>query len=115
MRPITGKENEFEASQNSSADPVGTWFAPAVIQPNNFVYKSLSSWSYNIAVGCSHGCQFCYVPSAATIKQSHSLAKYGVRDPDLEWGRCSTSTLGRKEIFDFPSGRRANATFAAES
>jgi DNA repair photolyase len=66
---------------------VGTWFAPALIQPNNFVYKSLSSWSYNIAVGCSHACRFCYVPDAATIKQSRSLAKYGVADPDAEWGR----------------------------
>jgi DNA repair photolyase len=68
-------------------DSVGVWFSPAVIQPNNFVYKSLSSWSFNIAVGCSHGCQFCYVPSAATIKQGHSLAKYDVHDPDLEWGQ----------------------------
>ncbi|HYY28965.1 MAG TPA: hypothetical protein VE860_13520 [Chthoniobacterales bacterium] len=87
MRPGAPEENKFEATQNSFADPVGTWFAPAIIQPNNFVYKSLSSWSFNIAVGCSHGCQFCYVPSTATIKQSHSLAKYGVRDPDLEWGK----------------------------
>ena len=69
------------------AGRVGTWFAPAVIQPNNFVYKSLSSWSFNIAIGCSHACRFCYVPSAATIKQGQNLARYGVNDPDLEWGQ----------------------------
>lgn len=66
--------------------PVGTWFSPAVIQPNNFIYKSLSSWSFNTAVGCTHACRFCYVPSVATIKQTPHLKKYGVKDPDQEWG-----------------------------
>ncbi len=65
---------------------VGFWSSPAVIAPNNFVYKSLSNWAFNVAVGCSHGCSFCYVPSAATIKQAVRLAEYGVRDPDVEWG-----------------------------
>ena len=67
-------------------DRVGYWFAPAVIQPNNFVHKSLSNWSFNIAVGCSHACKFCYVPSASTIKQGPKLREYGVQDADLEWG-----------------------------
>jgi DNA repair photolyase len=75
-----------EIVMSANKSPIGVWFAPAVIQPNHFVNKSLSSWSYNIAVGCSHGCRFCYVPKAATIKQSHSLAGYGVADPDAEWG-----------------------------
>src|SRR5918996_1165947 len=69
-----------------SDGPVNLWHAPAVIAPNNFVYKSLSNWSFNIAVGCSHACLFCYVPSAATIKQGRKLAEYGVVDPDAEWG-----------------------------
>lgn len=62
------------------------WHAPAVIAPNNFVFKSLSNWAFNIAVGCCHACRFCYVPSAATIKQGPQLARYGVTDPDAEWG-----------------------------
>ncbi len=62
------------------------WHAPAVIAENNFVYKSLSNWAFNVAVGCSHACRFCYVPSAATIKQGAKLAEYGVKDPDAEWG-----------------------------
>jgi DNA repair photolyase len=66
---------------------VGEWFVPAIIQPNNFVYKSLSNWSFNTAVGCSHGCRFCYVPSASTIKQAPNLVQYGVKDPDAEWGQ----------------------------
>src|SRR5207302_2195443 len=65
---------------------VGLWSSPAVIAPNNFVYKSLSNWAFNIAVGCTHACRFCYVPSAATIKQGPRLAEFGVKDPDAEWG-----------------------------
>ena len=66
--------------------PVGMWFSPAVIAPNNFVFKSLSNWAFNVAVGCSHACRFCYVPSAATIKQGPKLAEYGISDPDTQWG-----------------------------
>jgi DNA repair photolyase len=66
--------------------PVDFWSTPAVIAPNNFVYKSLSNWSFNTAIGCSHACRFCYVPSAATIKQGPKLSEYGVKDPDAEWG-----------------------------
>ena len=79
--------NDQTALHSSDSDvPVDFWHAPAVIAPNNFVYKSLSNWSFNIAVGCSHACLFCYVPSAATIKQGRRLAEYGVTDPDAEWG-----------------------------
>ena len=67
-------------------EPVDVWHAPALIAPNNFVFKSLSNWALNIAIGCSHACRFCYVPSAATIKQGPQLALYGVSDPDAEWG-----------------------------
>ena len=66
--------------------PVDFWHAPAVIAENHFVYKSLSNWAFNVAVGCSHACRFCYVPSTATIKQGPKLAEYGVKDPDAEWG-----------------------------
>jgi len=67
-------------------EPVGLWSHPAVITANNFVHKSLSNWSLNIAIGCSHGCRFCYVPSSSTIKQADRLKEYGVQDPDAEWG-----------------------------
>src|SRR5438876_10494851 len=77
----------FRGERTGVADNrVGLWTSPAVIAPNNFVYKSLSDWAFNIAVGCSHACRFCYVPSAATIKQGPKLAEYGVADPDAEWG-----------------------------
>src|ERR1039458_443808 len=74
------------ARSKPKKSPVDFWHAPAVIAENNFIYKSLSNWAFNVAVGCSHACRFCYVPSAATIKQGPKLAEYGVKDPDAEWG-----------------------------
>lgn len=62
------------------------WHRPAVIAPNNFIYKSLSNWSYNIAVGCEHGCRWCYVPATSTNKMAAILATHGVDDPDEQWG-----------------------------
>lgn len=65
---------------------VDMWNAPALIARNNFVHKSLSSWAFNIAIGCSHACRFCYVPSASTIKMEAKLVSHGVKDADKEWG-----------------------------
>jgi DNA repair photolyase len=70
----------------------GDWKAPATITPNNFVYKSLSNWALNVAVGCRHGCGFCFVPKVSTIKLLGSpdapgpLAALGVKDADQQWG-----------------------------
>lgn len=66
--------------------PLGFWNHSVVVQPNNFVYKSLSNWAVNIAVGCGHACRFCYVPSASTNKLKPQLSKLGVADPDADWG-----------------------------
>src|ERR1022692_1145930 len=93
-------------------DPVGLWRAPALIAPNNFIYKSLSNWSFNIAVGCSHACRFCYVPSAATIKQGPQLKDHGVADPDAEWGDyVLLRTWDEEKISDFiaPGGKHASS------
>lgn len=71
---------------------IGNWKAPATITPNNFVYKSLSNWALNVAVGCRHGCGFCYVPKVSTIKLMGNsdapgpLKKLGVTDADQQWG-----------------------------
>jgi DNA repair photolyase len=86
-RPIQRRPPVIRHLPRPRADNrIGMWHAPAVIAENNFVYKSLSNWAFNIAVGCAHACRFCYVPSAATIKQGAKLAEYGVKDPDAEWG-----------------------------
>lgn len=65
---------------------VDFWSQPVTINPNNFKYKSLSSWGLNIAMGCNHGCRFCYVPQTSANKQENQLLEYGVTDPDAQWG-----------------------------
>ena len=68
-------------------DKVDFWTRPATVERNNFKFKSLSCWSYNIAIGCEHGCRFCYVPEVSTVKLGAKLNnEYGVTDPDAEWG-----------------------------
>src|SRR5262245_4597982 len=92
---IVAVEPNFSRTRETSSinvspvrrDSVGMWSAPAVIAEHHFVYKGLSNWSFNTAIGCSHACRFCYVPSAATIKQAPKLREYGVEDPDTEWGQ----------------------------
>jgi DNA repair photolyase len=68
----------------------------ATIEDNNFKFKSLSSWAYNIALGCRHGCRFCYVPETQragpgkekenTGPVATTLRAHGILDADAEWG-----------------------------
>jgi DNA repair photolyase len=80
-------------------EPFDFWHQPAVISPNKFKYKSLSNWAFNISVGCSHACRFCYVPDAATNWQAPELVKYGVNDPDEQWGAYSLLRPWNEEKF----------------
>lgn len=57
--------------------PIGEQSKTAEIQPNNFQFKSLSNWAFNPVFGCLHGCSFCYVPSAATIKAEQRFENQG--------------------------------------
>src|SRR5436853_2406426 len=86
VETLSRKSGAIVANAAPSSAIADYWTSPAVISPNNFVYKSLSNWAFNIAVGCSHACRFCYVPSAATIKMTSRLTAHGVTDPDHEWG-----------------------------
>jgi DNA repair photolyase len=99
ITPIKSAQNETEPNLEigtisnlsrqipEEGSPIGFWPHAAVIAPNNFVHKSLSSWAFNVAVGCSHGCSFCFVPSTSTNKQGPKLAHFGVTNPDLQWGK----------------------------
>ena len=69
------------------SDKVDFWSRNATIERNRFKFKSLSCWSYNIAVGCEHACRFCYVPEVSARKMGAKLLKdHGVKDADAEWG-----------------------------
>ena len=85
------------------------WKNPAVIAPNNFKFKSLSSWSFNPAVGCAHACRFCYVPEVSTNKLAPNLEKLGVTDPDAQWGEYVFPRRWDEGAF-MASLRRAEAT-----
>lgn len=62
------------------------WNQPALIAPTNFKNKSLACWAYNVAMGCGHGCRFCYVPEISAQKFKTELATHQIKDPDAEWG-----------------------------
>jgi hypothetical protein len=81
----------------SSNEPFDFWRLPAVIATNKFKYKSLSNWAFNISIGCSHACRFCYVPSASTNKYAPELEEYGVVDPDEQWGEYSLLVAGGED------------------
>ena len=80
-------------------EPFDFWRQPATITVNNFKYKSLSNWAFNISVGCSHACRFCYVPSSATNKQARGLKKYQITDPDEQWGDYSLLRQWDEDMF----------------
>lgn len=109
------QQQQFFAATGTPAVsvPVGFWPHPAVIAPNNFVFKSLSNWAFNIAVGCGHACAFCYVPSVATVKQAERLAAHGVTDPDGQWGSYVLLRTWNEGKF-LASLRAAEATRAAD-
>lgn len=58
----------------------------ATIEPNKFVFKSLSNWALNFFIGCLHACRFCYVTATAIRKISRLIRSYGVEDPVKDWG-----------------------------
>ncbi len=109
---------ETNSSNPSTPTVTGLWQtgikpAPSVITSNGFVYKSLSDWALNFAVGCGHGCDFCYVPSVSANKQAPKLRSLGVADPDLNWGDYVFLRTWDEKAF-LKSLNRAQATPAQE-
>ena len=60
---------------------------PVTIEPNNFRFKSLSSWCCNTFLGCMHACPICFAPETSANKQKGMLESFGILDPILDWGR----------------------------
>lgn len=73
------------ASPTTTPRYLGRWHTDALISRNGFKNKSLSNWSYNPVVGCSHGCVWCYAADA-TRGTHDRLRHLGVVDPAAAWG-----------------------------
>jgi DNA repair photolyase len=67
-----------------SPDPF--WPHPLTVERTGFKNKALGAFHVNLAIGCSHGCRFCYVPSVSTVKQARALRKMGTSHPMFGWG-----------------------------
>jgi DNA repair photolyase len=118
--PVQGEqENAMNPSSPAPSSPgagsvSGFWSHPAVIARTHFQSKSLSGWSFNTAVGCAHGCRFCYVPSVSTVHMAPKLAPLGVGDPDADWGRYVFLRPWDEEAF-MKSLRQADAAARRDS
>jgi DNA repair photolyase len=105
---MSSPNSENQPSSNAPSHTIsGFWDRPATMDLNNFIYKSLCNFAFNTAVGCIHGCRFCYVPDTSTNKLAPQLAKLGVNDPDEEWGHYVFPRQWDEEAF-LKSLRRAN-------
>jgi len=85
----------------------GKWDKSVSLSISGLDEKSLCYWALNLGVGCSHGCRFCYVPEASTIKLAPKLSTRGVQDPDSEWGNyVFVRELEEKKLSVNLSGQR---------
>lgn len=82
----TSQANATVAVRSSSMI-VDLWMSSLLIGISGFKHKALADFMLNNFVGCSHGCLFCYVPEVSVRKLKRLLAKYGITDPDAEWGK----------------------------
>jgi len=62
------------------------WPHPLTVEVTGFKNKALGAFHANLAVGCSHGCRFCYVTSVSVAKLAKQLREHGVSHPVSEWG-----------------------------
>ena len=58
------------------------------LQESQLNKKGLCDYVINVASGCLHGCNFCYVPSTPVIRTRQAqLKEKGVEDPQMDWGQ----------------------------
>lgn len=83
----TSTSNQSVVTNNTPNPIYGTWIKPVEIHRSKLDFKSLANFCCNLAVGCSHACPFCYSPQTSAIKLKSQLSKFGVSNPDAEWGQ----------------------------
>lgn len=67
---------------------VNTDPAKAILSESRLYKKSLCDYVINVATGCRHGCEFCYVPTTPAIKSREKVLndRTGVSDVQQDWG-----------------------------
>jgi DNA repair photolyase len=67
----------------SNTDPT-----KAVLSKSSLHKKSLCDYVINVATGCKHGCEFCYVPTTPAIENREDMLneQANVEDSQQEWG-----------------------------
>lgn len=60
----------------------------AVLSESSLNKKSLCDYVINVATGCKHGCEFCYVPTTPAIENREDMLneQANVEDSQRDWG-----------------------------
>jgi len=71
------------SSPRTTSDPT-----KAILSESALNGKYLCDYVANVASGCAHGCEFCYVPATPSIRTRQDMlkAEVDVDDPQTEWG-----------------------------
>lgn len=83
----------WDCAMEQSSDDRGTLRlnsdpTKAVLSESSLHEKSLCDYVINVATGCLHGCEFCYVPTTPAVKNREEMlrAQADVEDPQFDWG-----------------------------
>ena len=112
----TGKQADIASASVAEPIPVGMvghYDGHVEIARNGFVSKSLSCFALNTVMGCSHACRFCYVGEMWGRFMTRGLRKYGIVDPDAQWGQYALLRRWVEKKF-MSSLRKAENTPAAD-
>lgn len=76
-------ESDSQAGVRVNTDPT-----KAIISESQLYQKSLCDYVINVATGCRHGCEFCYVPTTPAIDSREEMLneQADVDDPQHDWG-----------------------------
>ncbi|KOX91289.1 radical SAM protein [Haloarcula rubripromontorii] len=75
-------------SHDEQGITVNTDPTKSVMSESHLHTKSLCDHVINVATGCRHGCEFCYVPTTPAIDSRDDMLaeQAGVDDPQTDWG-----------------------------
>lgn len=79
----TDTESHAQQDLTINTDPT-----KSVMSESHLYTKSLCDHVINVATGCRHGCEFCYVPTTPAIESRDDMLaeQADVEDPQADWG-----------------------------